>query len=59
MTTSTTTGMPSHKQPEPGYKAVLIRENTKANLVMFRQGLREKDVYQERRLASADRKSVV
>lgn len=53
MTTSTMTGMSSHKQTEPGYKAVLIRECTKASLVTFRQALREKDVYQERRLASA------
>jgi hypothetical protein len=38
---------------EPGYKAVLIREETKRRLQDFRRSLPDRDMYQERRLATA------
>lgn len=38
---------------EPGYKAVLVREETKLKLQEFRKDIPEKDLYQERRLATA------
>jgi hypothetical protein len=38
---------------EPGYKAVLIREETKLRLQQFRKSLRDRDLMQERRLATA------
>ena len=38
---------------EPGYKAVLVREETKRKLQEFRKDIPEKDLYQERRLATA------
>lgn len=38
---------------EPGYKAVLIREETKQKLQEFRKNMPDKDLYQERRLVTA------
>lgn len=38
---------------EPGYKAVLVREETKRKLQAFRKDIPEKDLMQERRLATA------
>ncbi len=38
---------------ELGYKPVLIREETKVRLQQFRKGLDDRDLMQERRLASA------
>jgi hypothetical protein len=38
---------------EPGYKAVLVREETKRKLQDFRKNIPEKDLFQERRLATA------
>lgn len=38
---------------EPGYKAVLVREETKKRLQAFRQTLPDRDMYQERRLVTA------
>ena len=38
---------------EQGYRAVLVREDTKKNLREFRSGLPERDLFQERRLATA------
>lgn len=37
----------------PGYKAVLIREETKRKLQALRAGLPDKDIYQERRIVTA------
>lgn len=38
---------------EPGYKPVLIREETKIKLQAFRKALDDRDLMQERRLATA------
>ena len=38
---------------EQGYRAVLVREDTKKSLRDFRSGLPERDLFQERRLATA------
>jgi len=38
---------------EPGYKAVLVREETKRKLQAFRKDIPEKALLQERRLATA------
>lgn len=38
---------------EPGYRSVLIREETKLKLQQFRKSLPERDLNQERRLATA------
>lgn len=38
---------------EPGYKAVLVREETKQRLKDFRKTMPERDLCQERRLATA------
>ena len=38
---------------EPGYKAVLIREETKQRLQQLRKTLPDRDLNQERRLATA------
>lgn len=38
---------------ELGYKAVLVREETKEGLRQLRASLPERDLYQERRLATA------
>lgn len=37
----------------PGYKAVLIREETKRKLQELRAGLADKDLFQERRIVTA------
>lgn len=37
----------------PGYKAVLVREETKHRLKVFRESLVDKDLYQERRIVTA------
>lgn len=47
MTTQTT------KNHEHGYKAVLVREETKDDLRKLRTRLDERDLFQERRLATA------
>lgn len=38
---------------EHGYRAVLVREDTKKSLRKFRAGLTERDLFQERRIATA------
>lgn len=38
---------------EQGYRAVLVREDTKKSLRVFRSGLPERDLFQERRIATA------
>ena len=38
---------------EPGYKAVLVREETKLELQAFRRALDDRDLNQERRLVTA------
>ncbi|WP_299159284.1 hypothetical protein [Accumulibacter sp.] len=38
---------------EQGYKAVLVREETKDDLRKLRSSLSERDLFQERRLATA------
>lgn len=38
---------------EQGYRAVLVREDTKKSLRDFRSGLPERDLFQERRIATA------
>lgn len=38
---------------EHGYKAVLVREETKDDLRQLRSSLSERDLFQERRLATA------
>ena len=38
---------------EPGYKAVLVREETKFELQAFRRALNDRDLNQERRLVTA------
>ncbi|MEQ1601340.1 MAG: hypothetical protein HOP04_01640 [Methylophilaceae bacterium] len=38
---------------EPGYKAVLVREETKLKLQGFRKTVPDRDLMQERRLATA------
>lgn len=38
---------------EHGYKAVLVREETKDDLRKLRAGLPDRDLFQERRLATA------
>lgn len=38
---------------EPGYKAVLVREETKQRLQQWRKTLTDRDWYQERRLVTA------
>ena len=43
---------PVHAQ-EPGYKAVLVREETKRMLQDFRKTIAKRDLFQERRLATA------
>jgi hypothetical protein len=43
----------NHNTMEPGYKAVLIREETKLRLQQFRKTLPDRDLNQERRLATA------
>ena len=43
----------SERDWEPGYKAVLIREETKRRLQQLRKALPERDLNQERRLATA------
>jgi hypothetical protein len=43
----------SERDWEPGYKAVLIREETKRRLQELRKALPERDLNQERRLATA------
>jgi len=43
----------NHNTQEPGYKAVLIREETKQRLQQFRRSLPDRDLNQERRLATA------
>ena len=43
----------NHNTQEPGYKAVLIREETKLRLQQFRRSLPDRDLNQERRLATA------
>jgi hypothetical protein len=43
----------SERDWEPGYKAVLIREETKQRLQQLRKALPERDLNQERRLATA------
>lgn len=45
-----TTGGSTH---EPGYKAVLVREETKQALRVLRASLQDRDLFQERRLATA------
>ena len=46
-------GSNGHKEQEPGYRAVLVREETKKALQQFRAGLPGRDLAQERRLATA------
>ncbi len=41
------------KTHEPGYKAVLVREETKLELQAFRRALNDRDLNQERRLVTA------
>ncbi len=43
----------SERDWEPGYKSVLIREETKRRLQELRKALPERDLNQERRLATA------
>ena len=43
----------SERDWEPGYKAVLIREETKQRLQQLRKALPDRDLNQERRLATA------
>ncbi len=50
MTKATATTSGNH---EPGYKAVLVREETKDQLRELRQSLPDRDLCQERRLATA------
>ncbi|BBN90784.1 hypothetical protein [Azospira sp. I09] len=38
---------------EHGYRAVLVREDTKKSLRKFRADLTERDLFQERRIATA------
>lgn len=38
---------------EPGYRAVLVREEAKRLLQEFRKSIPERDLYQERRLVTA------
>lgn len=45
--------MSGNRTLEPGYKAVLIREETKLRLQQFRKTLPDRDLAQERRLATA------
>ena len=49
----TTTGKPENSRHEPGYKAVLVREETKEQLRELRVSLPDRDLCQERRLATA------
>lgn len=44
---------PRGSNQEPGYKAVLLQESTKNRLQAFRRGLSDRDLNQERRLATA------
>jgi len=46
-------GKEQHSEQEPGYRAVLIREETKKSLQAFRARLPSRDLAQERRLATA------
>lgn len=46
-------GNNGHKEQEPGYRAVLVREETKKALQQFRAALPGRDLAQERRLATA------
>lgn len=48
MTTTQTSGT-----YEQGYKAVLVREETKNSLRKLRSSLSERDLFQERRIATA------
>jgi len=43
----------SNSNLEPGYKAVLVREETKRKLQELRKSIPDKDLFQERRLATA------
>lgn len=42
-----------NKNMEPGYKALLVREETKARLQAFRKSIKDRDFFQERQLATA------
>ena len=44
---------PTSGNYEQGYRAVLVREDTKKSLRKFRAGLPERDLFQERRIATA------
>lgn len=44
---------------EQGYRAVLVREDTKKSLRAFRSGLPERDLFQERRIATAALEMVI
>ena len=44
---------PTSGNYEHGYRAVLVREDTKRSLREFRAGLSERDLFQERRIATA------
>ena len=52
-TTMTTSGKSENGRYEPGYKAVLVREETKDQLRELRTSLPDRDLCQERRLATA------
>jgi len=44
---------------EHGYRAVLVREDTKKSLREFRASLAERDLFQERRIATAALEMVI
>ncbi len=44
---------------EHGYRAVLVREDAKKSLREFRAGLAERDLFQERRIATAALEMVI
>lgn len=45
--------MTTEKTHEPGYRPVLLREETKLSLQQFRRALANRDLNQERRLITA------
>lgn len=43
----------SRTNHEPGYKALLVREETKVRLQVFRKSIKDRDFFQERQIATA------